>query len=61
MSDEFDNWDWSEPETVEAECDHCGESLLCQRRADPMLEEVNEEIVESYWCRPCWSERKEEV
>jgi hypothetical protein len=47
---------------VHVECDHCGELHWCMRDCDPLMEEVYDERTEdSYWCRDCWQERRDDI
>jgi hypothetical protein len=52
---EDEEWD-DTSDTIETECDHCGETRLCRLEDDPFIAEIYPESPNelSYWCRPCY-------
>ena len=61
MTDDEDQWDEEWSEVI---CDRCGELRRCQFGADPFVSEVYPEdgpYEKSWWCLPCWQERKDDI
>ena len=59
-----DEWDFGgDDETLEIECDHCGEVKRCCRTTNPYMDEIHpEEPSEiSYWCYQCWDNRHGDI
>lgn len=61
MTDDDDEWE----EGSLAECDRCHEWRVCILSVDPFISEVygdeDGELESSWWCLPCYSERKDDV
>jgi hypothetical protein len=58
-----DDWDSSDDEVIDTECDQCGEVKRCCLTDDPYMSEVHpeEENPESYWCYQCWDIRHGDI
>lgn len=60
MYEQEEEWDHGS-EYVVTECERCGIRKPCQFLPDPFLDEIYNEIEKSWWCRPCWIGRKEDI
>jgi hypothetical protein len=58
-----DDWDSSDDDVIDTECDHCGEMKRCCLTNDPYMREIHpeEENPESYWCYQCWDIRHGDI
>lgn len=52
--------EWGEGST-ETTCDHCGQMRPCLHVDDPFMAEIHDEYKPSWWCRPCFSDRKDDI
>lgn len=59
----MDEWNESDEGVIEGECERCHRKTLVQLNDDPFIAEIfpEDDNPKSYWCKPCWEARADDI